>query len=92
MNGYSSHTYKWYNDKGEHFWVKYHFKTEQGIQNFTRDEAKDMIRKAGGSISSSVSQKTSYVLAGKNPGSKVDKARDLKIKIINENEFRKLAK
>lgn len=39
MNGYSSHTFKWYNDKGEYFWVQYHFKTEQGIQNLTRDEA-----------------------------------------------------
>ena len=39
MNGYSSHTFKWYNDKGESFWVQYHFKTEQGIQNLTRDEA-----------------------------------------------------
>jgi len=42
MNGYSSHTYKWYNDKGEYFWVKYHFKTEQGIQNLTRQEAEVM--------------------------------------------------
>jgi len=39
MNGYSSHTFKWYNDKGEYFWVQYHFKTEQGIQNLTRQEA-----------------------------------------------------
>ncbi|MFA4916400.1 MAG: catalase [Syntrophales bacterium] len=39
MNGYSSHTYKWYNDKGEYFWVKYHFKTEQGIQNLTKEES-----------------------------------------------------
>ncbi|CAG1006766.1 partial catalase, partial [Methanosarcinales archaeon] len=31
MNGYSSHTFKWYNDKNEYFWVKYHFKTDQGI-------------------------------------------------------------
>jgi catalase len=42
MNGYSSHTYRWYNDKGEYFWVKYHFKTEQGIQNLTRQEAEVM--------------------------------------------------
>ena len=42
MNGYSSHTFKWYNENGEHFWVKYHFKTEQGIQNLTRDEATEM--------------------------------------------------
>jgi catalase len=39
MNGYSSHTFKWYNAKGEYFWVQYHFKTEQGIQNLTRQEA-----------------------------------------------------
>ena len=39
MNGYSSHTFKWYNAKGEHFWVQYHFKTEQGIQTLTREEA-----------------------------------------------------
>jgi len=39
MNGYSSHTFKWYNEKGEYFWVQYHFKTEQGIQNLTRQEA-----------------------------------------------------
>jgi catalase len=40
MNGYSSHTFKWYNDKGEYFWVQYHFKTDQGIKNLTREEAK----------------------------------------------------
>lgn len=39
MNGFSSHTYKWYNEKGEYFWVKYHFKTDQGIKNLTREEA-----------------------------------------------------
>jgi len=42
MNGYSSHTYMWYNEKGEYSWIKYHFKTEQGIQNFTREEADRM--------------------------------------------------
>ena len=39
MNGYSSHTFKWYNAKGRYCWVQYHFKTEQGIENLTRDEA-----------------------------------------------------
>lgn len=39
MNGYSGHTFMWYNDRGEHFWVKYHFKTEQSIANLTREEA-----------------------------------------------------
>jgi len=42
MNGYSSHTFKWYNEKGEYYWVQYHFKAEQGIQNLTRDEATEM--------------------------------------------------
>jgi len=39
MNGYSSHTFKWYNEKDEYCWVQYHFKTDQGIQNLTRQEA-----------------------------------------------------
>ena len=42
MNGYSSHAYMWYNEKGKYYWVQYHFKTEQGIQNFTREEADRM--------------------------------------------------
>ncbi len=39
MHGFSSHTFKWYNANGEYFWVKYHFKTDQGIKNLTREEA-----------------------------------------------------
>jgi len=39
MNGYSSHTFKWYNAQGRYWWVQYHFKTEQGIRNLTREEA-----------------------------------------------------
>ncbi len=42
MNGYSSHTYKWYNAAGEFVWVQYHFKTEQGIKNLTAAEAEAM--------------------------------------------------
>jgi catalase len=42
MNGYSSHTYKWYNAAGEYFWVKYHFKTDQGIRNLTRQESEHL--------------------------------------------------
>jgi catalase len=42
MNGYSSHTYSWVNAGGDRFWVKYHFKTVQGPENFTDDEAKAM--------------------------------------------------
>ncbi len=39
MNGYSSHTYMWVNANGEKFWVKYHFKSDQGVENLTQDEA-----------------------------------------------------
>ena len=39
MNGYGSHTFLWYNAEGERYWVKYHFKTEQGIENLTAAEA-----------------------------------------------------
>src|SRR3546814_2009594 len=42
MNGYGSHTYMWVNAKGEKFWVKYHFHTHQGMQQFTNAEAKEM--------------------------------------------------
>lgn len=42
MNGYSSHTFMWYNKKDEYFWVQYHFKTDQGIKNLTRQEAEKM--------------------------------------------------
>ena len=42
MNGYSSHTYLWENEGGEKFWVKYHFKTDQGIENFTEEEGQEM--------------------------------------------------
>lgn len=42
MNGYSSHTYMWINAEGERFWVKYHFKTDQGIDFLTQEEAEEM--------------------------------------------------
>jgi catalase len=43
MNGYGSHTFMWYNAAGEKFWVKYHFKTDQGIKNFTDSDAKIVV-------------------------------------------------
>ncbi|MFV0332379.1 MAG: catalase [Dysgonomonas sp.] len=39
MHGFTSHTYMWYNEKGEHYWIKLHFKTDQGIKNLTKEEA-----------------------------------------------------
>ena len=60
------------------------------LENFSRSEIKEFIEKNGGKVSSSVSAKTDYVLVGENPGSKADKARDLKVKIISENELLEL--
>lgn len=44
MNGYSSHAFKWVNDKNEAFLVQYHFKTDQGIKTFTAAEAGEMTK------------------------------------------------
>lgn len=42
MNGYSGHTFMWYNEEGDYVWVKIHFITAQGIQNLTREEATEL--------------------------------------------------
>lgn len=60
------------------------------LQNMTRDEASDKIKLRGGKTSSSVSKNTSYVIAGVNAGSKLDKAEKLGVIILNEDEFLKL--
>lgn len=60
------------------------------LEKMSRGEAEDSVRSHGGKISSSVSKKTSYVVAGANPGSKYDKAKKLSVKIITESEFSKL--
>jgi DNA ligase (NAD+) len=60
------------------------------LSSFTRDEAKDMIRKEGGDVSSSVSKSTDYVVVGEEPGSKYEKAKKLGVKIIDEKEFKKM--
>ncbi len=62
------------------------------LQSMTRDDAGAKIKEMGGKTSSSVSKKTSFVIAGENPGSKFDKASALGVKILNEEEFLNLIK
>ena len=57
------------------------------LQRFTRDEASEIIESFGGKASSSVSKKTSYVVAGENAGSKLTKAEALGLRILSEEEF-----
>lgn len=63
-----------------------------GLESMSRSDAKDKIRALGGEPSESVSNKTTYVVAGTDPGDKYDKAKQLGIKIIDENEFLELIK
>ena len=60
------------------------------LKDFSREEAKEIVEKLGGKVSSSVSKKTDYVVVGENPGSKYQKALSLGVKIIDEEEFKKM--
>ena len=60
------------------------------LEKYSRDEAKRMIEDAGGKVSGSVSKKTDYVVAGDDPGSKLDKARELGVKVVGEKELDEL--
>ena len=62
------------------------------LQNMTRDEAHELIKSMGGKPTSSVSKNTSYVLAGSNAGSKLDKAQNLGVIILTEEEFLEMIK
>ena len=60
------------------------------LPTLSRNEASDIIERFGGKVSSSVSKKTTYVLAGEEAGSKLDKALSLNINVIDEETFMKM--
>jgi len=61
-----------------------------GLPNLSREEAKALVTARGGKVTSSVSAKTDYVVAGADPGSKLAKAQELGVTVLDEAEFRKL--
>jgi DNA ligase (NAD+) len=62
------------------------------LKDYSRLQSGDMIKKLGGLVTSSVSKNTDFVLAGDEPGSKYDKALKLGVKIINEDNFKKMVR
>ena len=60
------------------------------LPSMTREEAREKIEALGGHVTGSVSKKTDYVVAGAEPGSKFDKAKELGVKILEEAEFRRM--
>ena len=62
------------------------------LPHLTRDDAKKLIETAGGKVIGSVSKKTSYVVAGDDPGSKFDKAQQMGVPVVNEEQLLDLIK
>jgi len=60
------------------------------LEHYSREQAAELIVSLGGSVASSVSKKTDFVVAGASPGSKYDRARELGVKILDEREFKRL--
>ena len=61
------------------------------LATLTRTEAKKLIEEKNGTVSASITSKTDYLVVGKSPGSKLIKAKDLPVTILNEDEFLRIA-
>ncbi|MBI5346807.1 MAG: NAD-dependent DNA ligase LigA, partial [Chlamydiae bacterium] len=74
----------------DHYFSGKVFVLTGSLKNYSRQEAANLIKDRGGKTSASVSSSTDYVLVGEDPGSKYDKAKELNIKILSEEEFAKM--
>jgi len=78
------------NEKGAQILTGKQFVLTGTLKDFTRTQVTKIISELGGRVTGSVSKKTDYVVAGKDPGSKYQKAQELSVSIINEEEFKKI--
>ncbi|HON83948.1 MAG TPA: NAD-dependent DNA ligase LigA, partial [Caldisericia bacterium] len=62
------------------------------LETMSRKDAEELVKNSGGEVASTVSKNIDYVVVGKDPGSKLDKAKKLNLKIINEDEFIEMIK
>lgn len=76
--------------KKEETLKEYTFVLTGTLSGYTRQEAKELLESKGGKVVNSVSKNTDYLLAGENPGSKLEKAREMGIKILSEEDFNDL--
>ena len=60
------------------------------LENYTREEAEELVENKGGQATSSISDETDFVVAGKKPGRKLDRAKKREIRVLDENEFVKI--
>ncbi|MBU6446536.1 MAG: hypothetical protein KGQ49_03970, partial [Verrucomicrobia bacterium] len=60
------------------------------LANYSRDEAASLVKERGGKVSGSVSKKTDFVLVGEDPGSKYEKAKELGVTLLSEEQFQKM--
>ncbi|HEY5259933.1 MAG TPA: helix-hairpin-helix domain-containing protein, partial [Rhabdochlamydiaceae bacterium] len=74
----------------DHAFSKKIFVLTGTLENYSRSEATDLIKERGGKVTGSVSAKTDYVLAGEDPGSKLDKAHSLKVRVLSEKQFKEM--
>lgn len=88
--GVNFHQHQGQKEEGERVFEGQTFVLTGKLESFSRSQVQSQIESLGGRVTSSVSRNTDYVVAGENPGSKLDQARSLDIKILTEEQFQKL--